>query len=354
MLFKNATVVRLTGDIPREHEDLLNALNGHKFVPAKEMEFERRGWIPPTKKEDDELIYAQGAVSLLCLQVETKILPASVIREELEERLALREAGGRKVRAKERQQLMDEIRFDLLPRAFSKFARVMGYIDYQRQEIVVGTASKNQVDEFLSFLRASLGSLPVATLQSEYSPTMRMTDWVRLRQAPEKVRFGHEITLAEPEGGKGSFRKQDLMSDEIQECIEAGKKVQRMAFEWNDYLSFTIDEELTIRKLSALDMFDKEYDGDNDEDGGMAANLFLTFMALRELLPQIYSWFGVSSIEYSDEEEFSEEEPGFDVDDFSQEEGAYEENHVAPEVEEESGDEPDSEEAEDSSESEIA
>jgi recombination associated protein RdgC len=319
MLFKNATVVRLTGDIPRENEELLKVLESNRFVPAREMESERRGWIPPSGKESDDLVYAQGAVYLLCLQIESKILPASVIREELKERMALREAGGRKIRSKEKQQLMDEIRFDLLPRAFSKFTRVLGYIDYQRQEVVVGTASKTQVDEFLAFLRASLGSLPVQSLKAEYSPTMRMTDWARLRQAPSKVKFGAEITLVEPEGGKGSFRKQDLLSDEIQQCIEAGKQVQRMAFEWNDYLSFTIDEELTIRKLSALDMFDQEYEGDSDEDDDIAANLFLTFMALRELLPELYKWFGVGEPEYANGEDGdgSEEVAGFDVDDFN-------------------------------------
>ncbi len=351
MLFKNATVVRLTGDIPRENEELLKALEANRFVPAKAMESERRGWIAPTGKEDDDLVYAQGAVSLMCVQIESKILPASVVREELKERMDLREKGGRKVRSKEKQQLMEEIRFDLLPRAFSKFTRVLGYIDYQRQEVVVGTASKGQVEEFLASLRASLGSLPVTTLQFEYQPAKRMTDWARLRQAPSKVRFGAEITLAEPEGGKGSFKKQDLLSDEIQQCIEAGKKVQRMALEWNDYLSFTIDEELTIRKLSALDMFDKEYNGDADEDDDIAANLFLTFMALRELLPQLYSWFGVGELDYAEEDQENGDEPGFDVDDYSNsEEGNYEHESAASEFDEledpEASDDKDSEAAE--------
>lgn len=321
MLLKNVTVVRLTDDIVREHDELTKTLEAQRFVPAREMEAERYGWIPPTGNEDDELVYSQGSVALLCLQKETKILPASVIREELKERLALREKGGRTVRAKERQNLMEEIKFELLPRAFSKHTRIMGYIDYQRQEVIVGTASANQAEEFLSSLRASLGSLPVTPLQAEYTPTKRMTDWTRLREAPSKVKFGAEITLAEAEGGKGSFRKQDLMSEEIQQCIEAGKQVQRMSLEWNDYLTFAIDENLTIRKLGALDMFDEKYEGADDEDDALAANLYLTFMALRQLLPELYQWFGVGEPEYAADSGDDRSDPGFDVDDFSEQEG---------------------------------
>jgi hypothetical protein len=66
-------------------------------------------------------------------------------------------------------------------------------------------------------------------------------------------------------------------------------------------------------------MFDQEYEGDSDEDDDIAANLFLTFMALRELLPELYKWFGVGEPEYANGEDGdgSEEGAGFDVDDFN-------------------------------------
>ena len=319
MLFKNATIVRLVKGISRDNDEITKTLQAHKFVPARAVEFERRGWVSPTGEEDDDLIYCQGAVSLLCMQIEQKILPNQVIQEELKERLKIRGLNWRSVRTKEKQQMLEEIKFDLLPKAFSKYSRVMGYIDYQRQEIVVGSASPGQVDEFLSFLRLSLGSLPAIPVQSDHSASMRMTKWVKLREAPPKVRFGKEISLYEHDGGKGTFQKQDLLSDEIQECIGAGKTVQRLALEWNDYIGFTVDENWTIRKLSPLDMFDESYDGDDAEENDLAAKLFLTVMALRQLLPEFYSWFGIEDIDGDDTEgafDSDDTERGMDVDDF--------------------------------------
>ena len=300
MLFKNATVVRLTGDIPVTAEEIEKALAPHKFVPARDMESEKYGWIAPTEDEEDSLVRAQGSVFLLALKVQKKILPESVINEELKERLAVRPPHARRIRAKERQQMKDEIRFDLLPRAFSKYSRTLGYIDMQRREIVIGTGTSAQVDEFLTCLRTAFGSLPATLLEAEYSPQARMTDWARESSAPPKVQFGEEITLVDPnEGGSGAFRKQDLTSEEIMQCIASGKLVQRIGLKWNDYLSFTVDESLVLRKLAPMDMFDKEFEGDDEDNARLDADLFLTVSALRTLLPELYKWFEVKEAVYT-------------------------------------------------------
>lgn len=298
MLFKKATVVPITGEIPDTEEAIQAALEKHRFVPCRDMESERRGWVSPINEEYPELVRGLNGAFLIALKVQTKILPSSVIKEELKERLAARGMAGRKVRAKERTQLIEEIRFDLLPKAFSKVGRIYGYLDMTRKEIVIGTASANQADEFLACLRSAFGSLPARLLDPKESPQSRMTEWVKTQEAPIKVKFGQEITLEDPgEGGKGTFRKQDLTSDEITECIDAGKRVRSIALEWNSYLGFTIDERLVLRKIKPLDMFDEDYDGDSgdDEYAALDADFYLTVSGLRQLLPEIYTWFEVGS-----------------------------------------------------------
>jgi len=312
MLMKNATIIRITGDIPVTAEAIEAALTPHKFVPARDMESERYGFVSPTDKDDDPLVRAQGNVFLLCLKIQTKILPSSVIKEELKERLAARGAAGRKIRAKERQQMIDEIRFDLLPKAFSKYNRIIGYIDAQRREIIIGTASATQADEFLTCLRTAFGSLPVALLEAETAPQARMTEWAQSQKAPAKVKFGHEISLEDPtEGGKGAFRKQDLTSEEILQCIDSGKRVQRISLCWNDYLSFSVDDRLVLRKIAPLDMFDETFEGDDDENAKLDANLFMTYSGLRRLLPELYKWFDVR-VEDNHEQEIDEDPESYE------------------------------------------
>ncbi len=312
MLMKNATIIRITGDIPVTAEAIEAALTPHKFVPARDMESERYGFVSPTDRDDDPLVRAQGNVFLLCLKIQTKILPPSVIKEELKERLAARGAAGRKLRAKERQQMIDDIRFDLLPKAFSKYNRILGYIDAQRREIIIGTASASQADEFLTCLRTAFGSLPVAVLEAQTSPQAEMTEWAKQQKAPAKVKFGHEISLEDPtEGGKGAFRKQDLTSEEILQCIDSGKRVQRISLCWNDYLSFTVDDRLVLRKIAPLDMFDEAFEGDDDENAKLDANLFMTYSGLRRLLPELYKWLNVK-VEASDEQEVEEDAESYE------------------------------------------
>lgn len=295
MLFKNATVVRFTEMIATDKETLEQALEAHRFFPARDVESSRYGWWAPSDKEDGDLVVNMGAVNLLCLKIEEKMLPANVVKEELKERLALREKSGRKVSAKERAHMTEEIRFELLPKAFSKFTRIMGYIDAQRQEIVIGTASATQVDEFLHSLRAALGSLPVALLQTEMSPQTIMTRWMRERDTPPRLKFGSEVVLEDLEGGgTATFKKQDLQSEEIRTCIESSKVVKTINLGWNDYLAFKLDTKLVLRGLSPMDMFDENYEGDDEEiDSALASNLYLTFSSMRRLLPELYSWFGV-------------------------------------------------------------
>jgi len=336
MLFKKATVVRITGDIPVTAEAIEALIEKRKFVPAREMEFERIGWVPPTQEEDAPLVFAQSNVYLMALKIQTKILPDSVVKEELRERLAARGAMGRKVRAKERQQMMDDIRFDLLPKAFSRYVRIMGYIDAQRREIVIGSASSAQVETFLSVLREDFGSLPVALLETDFPTQRRMTDWTKAQEAPSKVRFGQEISLLDhAEGGRGTFRKQDLHSEEILQCIDSGKLVDRIELKWNDYLSIVVDDRLVLRKIAPLDMFDDKFESGDDAASALDADLFLTSSALRKLLPELYKWFDVSDPGVGVQGDGEEEETDFAASDYSPPEedeiGLYDE-HLTEEL----------------------
>ena len=67
---------------------------------------------------------------LLKLKREEKLLPSTVVREQVDEKVAVIESEqGRKVYRKERLNLKDEIVQDCLPRAFTRSTYVHAYID---------------------------------------------------------------------------------------------------------------------------------------------------------------------------------------------------------------------------------
>lgn len=295
MLFKNAIVYRIVGDIPVTEEEIQAALTPYAFKPASAMAIESAGWISPLDDESEYLVRTLQSCHLITMKVERKVLPSKVVLAELKTRLAEKGLVG-KISKKQRGAIIDEIWADLLPKAFSQYKTLHGYIDRLRQEIVVGTGNSNQADAFLDVLRHSFGSLAVTCLQCDTAPQVVMTNWVQYRDPPPATKFGADIVLEDPAGGgRGTFRRQDLSTDEIKECIVYNKRVQRLTLLWNDTIHFEVDETLVLRKLAPTDMYLSENEEEvEDAEHNLDVKLILTVNLMRELLPRIFEWFSVA------------------------------------------------------------
>lgn len=302
MLFKSAIVYRMRSGYKIEQSTLVEQLESVRFSPIVGHQESSRGFICPIEhSEEDELAYCQGEITLLCYQSENKILPRSVLLKELDERVKEQEKiTGYRVKSAEKKRMLDQIVMDLLPKAFTKTKRVLGYIDHGRDEIVVGSSSTQNAEDFLGTLRMGLGSLPVTPIRCNTPPMQTMTTWAHTQTLPRKLALGREIIMVDDvnEGSTGAFKKQDLGSDEIGLCIESGKKVQKIALAWNDFIEFSIDQKMILTKMAPMDMLnddDNEY-GDGTDYPRIAADLYLTSAGLRQLIPEIYSWFDVEDV----------------------------------------------------------
>ena len=66
------------------------------------------GWVPPLGEESGPLVHAAAGRLLLRMRREEKLLPAAVVREQLQERIAaIESAQGRVVYRRERLSLKD-------------------------------------------------------------------------------------------------------------------------------------------------------------------------------------------------------------------------------------------------------
>lgn len=80
MYFKNLQPYRLSTEWPITAETLHEQLAKKPFHPCGVQDFESRGWVAPC--DGGELVHAIGDDWLICLQVESKILPPAVINKE--------------------------------------------------------------------------------------------------------------------------------------------------------------------------------------------------------------------------------------------------------------------------------
>ena len=267
--FKNAAIYRMTRDVINL-QDMEKMLAACRFTPCGSQDMARTGWVPPMGEEfSDQLAHIAGDHVLLTVQREEKILPAPVIKQALEEKIAkLEDEQQRKLKKTEKDSLKDEVLHSLLPRAFSRYTQERIWIDTKAQLIVVDAASAKRAEDCLALLRKSLGSLPVIPLTMATPVELTMTEWVRDGQTPAGMSLLDEIELKAvlEEGGTVRCKKQELVSDEVSTHIEAGKRVTSVGIDWQDRIQFTLTDSLQLKRIKPANSLIEQNDDIDRED----------------------------------------------------------------------------------------
>ena len=297
MWFKNIRAYRLTSPFTLTPEQLAEQLAQRAFTPCAKSQALALGWVPPLGGEDGELVHAAAGRMLVKLKREEKLLPSTVVRELLDEKVAEIEAGqARKVYRKERLNLKDEIIQDCLPRAFTRSASVYAYVDTRANWVFVDAASATRAEELLNLLRECIGSFPVLLPQVNSAPVAVMTGWLLHRNLPQDFELGQECELREPgeEGGVVRCRGVDLLSEEVETHLHAGKQVARLSLGWDERLQLVLAEDLCLRRLKFADELMKENEdiAEGDEAARMDADFALMADAIGTLQERILTLFG--------------------------------------------------------------
>ncbi|MDX1734648.1 MAG: recombination-associated protein RdgC [Halioglobus sp.] len=297
MWFKNIRAYRLTSPFSMDPEQLGDKLSVRAFVPCASSQSFSMGWVPPLGAESEALVHAAGGRLLLKVKREDKLLPATVVRQQLEEKIADIEAQqARKVYRKERLGLKDEIVQDCLPRAFSRSSFIHAYIDTAANWIFIDTVSAARAEEVLNLLRECIGTFPVLLPQVNNAPLASMTNWLAGRSVPGDFELGSECELREPgeEGGIVRCRGVDLLSEEVETHLHAGKQVARLALQWDERVALLLGEDLCLRRLKFAEELMKENEEipEADQAARLDADFALMSDAVTSLQERIVAVFG--------------------------------------------------------------
>ena len=264
MWFRNARPYRLPGRLGIDASKLSQRLSRRPFQPCRPSQPVSSGWVAALSDDATDLVHKSGDYWLIRLQREERLLPASVIRSEVNSRIQEIQIGqGRRVQRKERLDIVDEVTQDLMPRAFTKSQHLEALINDREGWVWVNTASAARAEELLSLLREGLGNLPVVIPDTQKSPVVVMSQWLLNGGLPEGMSLGGDVDLEDPqeEGGIVRVRGMYLESDEIRRHIESGKQAVRLALSWQDQVDFLVDKDLSLRRIR----FDDELKGINEE-----------------------------------------------------------------------------------------
>lgn len=297
MWFKNLRAYRLTSPFDLSAEKLEEQLAQREFERCSPGQPLALGWAPALGGETTALVHAVNGRFLLRLKREEKILPSSVVKEMLEEKVEAIEADqARKVYRKERLTLKDEIVQDCLPRAFSRRSAVYAYIDTRSNWVFVDAATATRAEELLNLLRECIGTFPVVLPQVNNAPTATMTSWLTHQTLPADFSLGEECELREAgdEGGVVRCRGVDLLGEEVETHLNAGKLVARLSLNWEERVSLVMAEDLCLRRLKFAEELMKENEDlpEADQAARLDADFALMSDAISGLQERVIALFG--------------------------------------------------------------
>lgn len=251
MWFKNLRVYRFINKVTYSPEQLNQALADFEFTPCGNLEPVKYGWTQPLGRDGQEFVHAANGFIMMCAKRQEKVLPAAIIKEQLDEKIAEISANEtRFVGRAEKQNLKEEITFSLMPRALLKSSYDFAYIDSKQQLIVINSSSANRAEELLSSLREALGTLKVIPLTPLKTPREVLTGWLKGGDIPDDIEIGEECELNSiNESRSVKFKHQDLWVDEVSKHIDSGLQVSKLAVIWNESIECIIDDQFSFKRI---------------------------------------------------------------------------------------------------------
>ncbi|MBH2008308.1 MAG: recombination-associated protein RdgC [Xanthomonadaceae bacterium] len=290
-MFKNAMIYRLGAQLPSAHL-IESALQMQAFVPCGATQERSAGWVPPRGEDEGALLETVAGQYLLKLMVESKAVPAAVVKRKAEERaLEIEATTGRKPGKKEIRDLREEAKHTLLPYAFTKRGSVNVWIDVQAQRLVIDAGSQGRADEVITTLVKVLDGFAVQELHTATSSAAAMSDWLSRQEPPAGFSIDRECELKAVDDSKAAIRyaHHALDIDEIRQHISEGKLPTRLAMTWDDRVSFVLTEGMQLRKLQFQDgVFEKG----GEKADGFDADAAIATGEIGRLIPALLEALG--------------------------------------------------------------
>ncbi len=257
MYFKNIRIFRLPEDIKFDSEKLSAQLVADKLKPCGPQDLATQGWLSPFNMLSDIFCWQSGAAQLIELGIEEKILPPSVVKTKLDEKVTtIKAETGNKPGRKQQTDIKQELLFELLPQAFTKLKRIGAYIDNDLKLLVVDSANQNAAENLVSQLRQTLGSFKAEAFGESSDMAMIMTRWITEGHAESGFEFGSSLVLQTMDEAKSVIRAKnvDFLNDEMQRHIDNGYLVTQIGLIFNERIELVLTHDFAIKSIKFTDI----------------------------------------------------------------------------------------------------
>lgn len=197
-----------------------------------------------------------GDALMIMYYREEKVIVASDVKRRVSEKIAeIEEREMRKVYAKERNQMREEIVAKILPNAQARYWTVpIAFLSCGL--ILVGGIGK-RADQALAELREVLGTLPLLPVHTEYPVHLALTqlakmqgDYTDAEQDFSGFRITDDFQMQELDTNPpiARMKRTDVNMDSVQSLLE-DKVMTHANLSWKGQVSFKLDPKMAVRRV---------------------------------------------------------------------------------------------------------
>jgi len=288
-MFKNVQFYSFEGEVSFDPVGLELALLGRKSRKIGMMETACEGWESPNGSVELSSLVTGNRI-VICMRRDDKVLPASVVREAVNERAKqIEEEAGRPVGRKEKGDIKDQVLQELLPQALVKTTRTLAYLSLDQNWMVIDASSASKAEELIELLRKTLGTLNVVVPATEASPESLMLQWLYDDSSiPENFTLSDSCELHINNESSGVIRCKgvDISRDEIKAHLNSGYRVTKLRMTWREQIEFTLHEDLSLHSLKFDAAVIDQAEGD-DEQSRFDADMTIMTECLDTLINEL-------------------------------------------------------------------
>lgn len=214
---------------------------------------------------------------------EERILPAAVIHNELEKRL---QQQGQNLKRHEKQQLKQDVEFDLLPKAFCVQKKTIVIFDQKNQRMFIEATSPTQNEMILAYIYKTLGQSASMTPFNPIDNINRLWQkWLaNPATLPHFLQFSDRMQWIDADDPQKQIRCQGIdWGAEQQQWLEQGYIPKELSFIWRERIQFTLGPKFIFKRVQSIEDFSEHEADDN------LASLLILGNQLQQLLDDLAS-----------------------------------------------------------------
>jgi recombination associated protein RdgC len=296
-MFKNLSLFKLAPSwaefFTRFETSVSAGLGAGVFAPCGPTEQKSIGWVPPRGEACGALVESVNGQTIMRLRIETKSVPAPVVRKRADaEAEKIEAATGRKPGKKEMAALKEDALLALLPQAFPKQCDVLVWADPVTGILAIDSASTSKVDDTITALVNAFDGLKLSMLQTTVSPQAAMTQWLA-DAGPNgfEIERACELRSEDEEKSVVKFNRHNLETDQVREHIAQGKLPKWTAMSYAGRVGFVLTDTMQLKKIEFLDGVMAGRDA-NESDDGFDADVALATGELKAMIPALIEALG--------------------------------------------------------------